>query len=50
MESVSTGNSITTHVNNDREVFGQVTIKWGYCEINPITQVIEHFYKLRKKN
>lgn len=27
-----------------------VSIKWGYCDVNPITQAIEHFYKQRKKN
>jgi hypothetical protein len=25
-------------------------ITWGYCSVNPITQVIEHFYNQRKKN
>lgn len=25
-------------------------IKWGFCETNPITQVIEYFYNIRKKN
>jgi len=28
----------------------EVKITWGYCEINPITQVLEHFYSLRQKN
>ncbi|MEK6882674.1 MAG: hypothetical protein AABY22_23835 [Nanoarchaeota archaeon] len=26
------------------------SIMWGYCQINPITQVIEYFYNQRKKN
>jgi hypothetical protein len=27
-----------------------VQIKWGYCDINPITQVMEHFLNQRKKH
>ena len=27
-----------------------VKIQWGYCSINPIAQVIEHYYNQRKKH
>lgn len=44
MESSSTGNTQT------KQVVEKPKITWGYCSINPITQVIEHFYNIRKKN
>ena len=47
---MTTGGTVTIHVAKDREKSGSVSIKWGYCEINPITQVIEYFYKQRKKD
>lgn len=27
-----------------------VKIQWGYCSVNPIAQVMEYFYKQRKKH
>ena len=27
-----------------------VTVQWGYCSINPIAQVIEHYHNQRKKH
>lgn len=44
----STGDTIS--IKKEKEKSCQLIIQWGYCEINPITQVIEHFYKQRKKN
>jgi hypothetical protein len=41
------GQTETTKVKTEPK---PVKITWGYCSINPITQVIEHFYKERKKN
>lgn len=50
MESASTGNTTTIRIKKDRDKSGHVSIQWGYCESNPIIQVIEHFYKQRKKD
>lgn len=47
---MATGDTVTIHVAKEREKSGSVSIKWGYCETNPITQVIEYFYKQRKNN
>lgn len=47
---MTTGDTVTINVAKDRDKTGQVSIKWGYCDVNPITQVIEYFYKQRKKN
>jgi hypothetical protein len=46
----TTGDTVTIHVPKDRPKSGEVTIKWGYCEVNPIAQAIEYFYNQRKKN
>jgi len=35
---------------NTQTVVVKPKITWGFCDTNPITQVVEHFYKLRKKN
>ena len=32
------------------QVVKTTKITWGFCPVNPITQVIEHFYNQRKKN
>jgi hypothetical protein len=36
--------------NSGKTTTDYVRIIWGFCEINPIIQVIEHYYKERQKN
>lgn len=40
----STGTT-TTQINIQKP-----KINWGFCDINPVTQVIEFYYNQRKKN
>ena len=42
------GNTSTQNVVKEIEV--KPTVKWGYCDINPITQVLEYYLSQRKNN
>ena len=41
--------TITFNLKKDRPNKTGIIV-WGFCPTNPITQVLEHYYKQRKNN